>query len=161
MTILKIPIVFRTHAPDDSKAEALAYSNGRNPAMERVNRIAKVVGMLALVVLAVVLLAGCTGSAVNTATVAVNDGRAFLTVSNDAITERCVPLYQGAKTKEDLDAADKVCRPARKAYLAARSAWMAAVAAVLAVRAGGDPKALAPAWQKMAETAAALSEALQ
>lgn len=161
MTILKIPVVFRTHAPGDSKEIALAYANGQNPARDRVNFFAKLVGVLSLCALAVVLLAGCTGSAINTATLAVNDGRAFLEVSNTSITERCVPLYQAAKTPDDVTAADKVCLPMKKAYLSARVAWMAAVAAVLAVRAGGDPAALPTAWQKMAETAAALAQVIQ
>lgn len=98
---------------------------------------------------------GC-GSALSSATVAVNDARIALSVAHDTIAEACVPAYAAAKSPEDVARVDKVCQPARKAYRVARASWMAAVAAVQAARVGDD-RQLLPAWQRLAGTIGALA----
>lgn len=100
-------------------------------------------------------LLGC-GTALNNATIAVNDARIALSTAYDAISESCVPAYAAAKSPEDVAHVDKVCQPARKAYKVARVAWMAAVAAVQSARLGNDA-ALLPSWQRLAATIGVLS----
>lgn len=114
-------------------------------------------GLALCVVLA--LFSGCAAPLAN-ATIAVNDTRSVLAVARESIDERCIPAYQAAKTPADVAKVDAVCLPARQTYLTARSAWMSAVAVVIAVRAGGDPTTIGPAVLQMAETATMLANAI-
>ena len=141
-------------------ADALAEASGRNLAAEWATRASILSGLaLCVAVVLAILLSGC-GAPLANATIAVNDTRAVLDVAHTTIEERCIPAYQAAKTPDDIAAADKVCLPAKKVYMTTRGAWMAAVAVVLAVRTGGDPKALAPVIGRMVEAVTALAVSL-
>lgn len=140
--------------------DALDEASGRNLAAEWATRVSILSGLaLCVLVLIVIFLTGCAGPLGN-ATIAVNDTRSVLDVAHTTITEQCVPAYQAAKTPDDVAAVDKVCQPARKVYLTTRAAWMTAVAVVLAVRTGGDPKTLGPVVGRMVEAVTALAVAL-
>lgn len=117
------------------------------------NKIRMTIALLAL------FISGC-GAPLANATIAVNDTRAVLAVAHESIDERCIPAYQAAKTTDDIAQADKVCLPARTVYLSTRAAWMAAVAVVLVVRSGGDPKLLEPIVARMVAAVTALANAL-
>lgn len=111
------------------------------------------------------LVAGCLSffgcSSLSAATTAANIAHDSLAVSRTVIEEVCIPAYKAAQTPADLARVDASCLPASNAYKAARVAWLAAVAAILAASRSGDEAALRAAIDRLAKAGAELAKSLE
>lgn len=81
-------------------------------------------------------LAGCSLSTTDRAVVAANATRDVAEAEAALIQAYCVPRYQAVSKKEELEAVDKVCLPARTAYLSTKVLWQALVGTVRMAQSG-------------------------
>ena len=66
---------------------------------------------------------GCSMSTRGVATITANEIHDIAAEENKVITKYCVPKYKEAKTKQDVEKADKVCLKAEASYYSVRAAW--------------------------------------
>lgn len=88
------------------------------------------------ILLFLIFLTGCSLSTTDRAVVAANATRDVAAAENQLIQTYCTPRYQSVRSKEDLEAVDKVCLPARTAYLSTRVLWQVLVGTIRLAQSG-------------------------
>jgi len=81
-------------------------------------------------------LSGCSLSTADRAVVTANATRDVAEAEAALIQAYCVPKYQAVSKREELEAVDKVCLPARTAYLSTKVLWKTLVGVIRLAESG-------------------------
>jgi ABC-type proline/glycine betaine transport system substrate-binding protein len=107
------------------------------------------------------VLAGCSLTAQDRAVLSANTTRDVASVEHDAIESFCIPRYEAAQSVKEVDAADKLCLPARASYLAVKLSWGVMVNVLQAEKAGTATEAqVEDAARQLGDSFSVLKEAM-
>lgn len=115
--------------------------------------------MRRLSIIPFLMFLGCSPTTQDIAVTTANEVHQVAETENKIILDYCVPKYKAANTKDEVAKVDKMCVPARTAYLSTKTAWEALVAVLQSYKNGKAQEAdIIQAANKLGEVYADLKE---